>query len=900
MLSSLEYIPQGRNEIRVGTLLTWADKILSLVENGDFLSAIELTRSYYLDEAPGNRNSLPTDSTLRKEVIGDKLRDLMIASTRYAFSDDRMTDSTHVTPDGRGVDRTVLFESLVVTCCHACIALDDTEFLFEELFQKYDDSGILRIYLRHLEPFMLSNEIRYVPPRITQRLINLHEEDGRPDLVERVIWHIDPACLDINQAIHLCQRHSLYDALIYVHTRALRDYVAPIVEILGLIRRVMIHRREKAENGNESEHDVSDSESSIEPMILHSYKVYPYLSHVLSGLTYPSGEPLPEDEAFQAKKDIYTFLFYGRSTVWPSKGDGKLILTSDEEGGVEPTHPYIRQLLLWDSESFLHSLDIAFEDPFLHDETQKSISRLIIVRILLELVNSDSLPSEDAILVHIFIARNAPKYPHFLFDKLSPTILHNTLLRLATGGRLEAREDRQLAAEYLLSVYKPHDTEEIYAMFEAAGFYRILRTWYRRDRRWDLLFMTYLNDSDIRSPTVFEKLDEVLVAGVQSNKGIVPEQLALTLENSLVRLLELGEAETALLVQAYDPQLHRRALDALGSSDSDEQRLLYLQALFSSLQPGGTSIPPSELLSVMMSDLGHIFINLQCRFHPRETIRTLEALPSHLLQWDDVIQICERNQTQDAVVWALDVQGEPQVALDKAAEYQRELALQIVQFFSQSSDGPDVQLGSALDTIHSITQRGVDICLRRSHKSSDVDIPLEDIWFTLLNSQIGVVQLVSACQPSNLKERDQEAKTKYLTELRSLVQKTFGALVSITSTSAVSFPRLFKRLVNSTTSTAHSHYDEFRTILTGMLESYRSDGDMLMMTKNLVERDLFDTMARYTRQKSRGWAPDRGICIYCRHPLSKLPGPDTPEADISFRIILSRAGKAYHSECLPN
>ncbi|XP_006461129.1 hypothetical protein AGABI2DRAFT_221648 [Agaricus bisporus var. bisporus H97] len=889
------------SEIRVGTLLTWADKILSLVDNGDFLNAIELTRSYYLDEAPGNRNSLPSDLTLRQEIIGDKLRDLMIASTRYAFSDDRMTDSTHVTPDGRGVDRTVLFESLVVTCCHACIALNDTEFLFEELFQKYDDSGILRIYLRHLEPFMLNNEIRFVPPRITQRLISLHEEDGRPDLVERVIWHIDPACLDINQAIHLCQRHNLYDALIYVYTRALRDYVAPIVELLGLIRRVNIHRRERAENRDESEHDVTDSESGIEPMILHSYKIYPYLSHVLSGLTYPSGEPLPEDEAFQAKKDIYTFLFYGRSTVWPPGDDGKLILTSDEEGGAEPTHPYIRQLLQWDSESFLHSLDIAFEDPFLHDETQKSINRLIVVRILLELVNSpDALPSEDAIFLHIFIARNAPKYPHFLFDKLSPTILHNTLLSLAEGGRLETREDRQLAAEYLLSVYKPHDTEDICTLFEAAGFYRILRTWYRRDRRWDLLFMTYLNDSDIQSPAVFERLDEVLAAGAQSNKGVLSTQLAVTLEDSLGRLLELGEAETALLVQTYDPQLHRRALDVLGGSDADDKRLLYLHALFSTLKPGSTSTPPSEPLSAMLSDLGHTFINLQCRFHPRETIAALEMLPSHLLRWDDVIQICESNQTQDAVVWALDVRGEPQIALDRAAEYQRDLALQIVQSFKQPSDEPDVQLDPAIDALRAITQRGIDICLRRSRKSSDVDIPLEDIWFTLLNSQIKVVQLVSACQPSGTTEQDQEVETKCLTELRSLVQKTFGALVSITSTSAVSFPRLFKRLVNSTTSAAHSHYDEFRIILTGMLESYRSDGDMLTMTKSLVERDLYDTIASYTRQKSRGWTSDRGICIYCRNPLSKLSGSETPEVDLSFRIILSRAGKAYHSHCLPN
>lgn len=866
------------------------------------MSAIELTRSYYLEEAPGNRNALPIDPQLRKQVIGDKLQDLMVASARYTFSEDRMTDSTHVTPDGRGVDRTTLFESLVTTCCHACIALDDTEFLFEELFQKYDDCGISGIYLRHLEPFVLDNEIRYVPPRITQRLINLHEEDGRPDLVERVIWHIDPACLDINQAIHLCQRHHLYDALIYVYTRALRDYVAPIVELLGLIRRVLRYRRAKAENeDDESDEDDLGSESDLEPTILNSYKVYPYLSHVLSGLTYPSGEPLPENEAFQAKKDIYTFLFYGRSSIWPPGEGGKLILTSDEEGGIEPTYPYIRQLLQWDAESFLHSLDIAFEDTYLNDESQ-SINRLIIVRILVELVTSDSLPSEDATFVYIFIARNVPKYPQFL--QMAPSVLHKTLVNLASDRRQETREDRQLAAEYLLSVYNPHYSENFANLFEAAGFYRILRTWYQQDRRWNLLFMTYLDDPDVHPSTVFERLDEVLGIGIQTSKGTLPPQLILTVEKSLGRLLELGESETALLLQRHLPQLHDRALGTLDGSDADIKRFLYLQALFSPYKPGDSPIPPPALPITTTPELRRMFLNLQCRFYPHDTVVVLETLPPFFLQWDDIIQICEDNQIHDAVIWALDAQGEPQAALDKAVEYQRNLALHVVQCFKEHPVNSTAQLESFVESLRVIGQRGVDICLRRSRKPSNVDVPLEDMWFTLLNSQINVVQLVSACQSSSTPELDEKVKSRYLKELRSLVQNTFGALVSVTSTSAVSFPRLFKRLASSSTSVAHSHYDEFRTILTGMLESYRSDGDMLTMTKHMVERDLFDTMASFTRQKSRGWTLDRGVCMHCRKPLSKKPpsqSPETsPEVDIpTLQIVVTRAGKAYHSQCLP-
>jgi hypothetical protein len=84
---------------------------------------------------------------------------------------------------------------------------------------------------------------------------------------------------------------------------------------------------------------------------------------VLSGLTYPSEEPLDDDKAMQAKHDLYTFLFYVRSSTWPRGEGGKLILTVEEDGGVEPTYPYCRLLLRFNAEAFLH-LDLTFEDTY--------------------------------------------------------------------------------------------------------------------------------------------------------------------------------------------------------------------------------------------------------------------------------------------------------------------------------------------------------------------------------------------------------------------------------------------------------------------------------------------------------------------------------------------------------
>ncbi|KAJ7647287.1 Golgi CORVET complex core vacuolar protein 8-domain-containing protein [Roridomyces roridus] len=867
----------GRESVQAGTLLTWADRILTFVQDGDFLSAIDLARSYYVGDAPGNSNGLPDDPELRREVVGQKMRDLMTASTRYAFSEDRMTDETHLTADGRGVDRTALFEGLVRSCARACISLGDLDFLFEDLFQHYEDAGITRIFLIQLEAFVLSSEIRHVPPRITQRLVALHDEDGRPDLVERVIWHIDPTCLDINQAIHLCETHRLYDALIYVYTRALRDYVAPVVALLGLIRTVQQHRRTSAEPVPEGH--------SMEAVILDAYKIYPYLANCLSGLSYPSEDPLPEEEAAQAKKDVYTFLFFGRSSMWPMGEGGKLVLTSDEEGAVEPTYPYARLLLQFDSESFLHSLDVAFEDACLNDDEEpRTMNRLIIVRILLEIISSGNLPLSDVTFTNIFIARNVPKYPQFL-EALQPSLLHGILVRLAEDPDPNTREDRQLAAEYLLSAYNPHESDRIVHLFESAGFYRILRSWYHQDRKWVPLLSTYFDDPDLRSAEIFSNVDVILESCAQSSKGVLPSDIVVTISSALPQLLDASVTSTATLLDKHAPEIHQAALNSLGD---DHDRFIYLQHLLAPLPPSDDEYqPPSGPSLKPPQELRQLFISLQCRYRPSDVVAVLKSLPPDLLDWPDVRHRCEDQEVYDAVVWALNWRGDPRDALTKAGTFEKQLTTRIVEAFSTL----DTAIEKDLDGLEAVGRVGIEICLERSQGASATEVPLEDIWFQLLSSQINCVQSIAACA-SDLAADREEVMATTLSALRSLVQDTFSALVSISSTRAVSFPRLFKRLVTSATeASTGTQYLEFRTILTGMLESYRSDGDMLAISKKLVDRDLFDTIAEATRERGRGWMPHTRTCSFCRKALY---------AGSEKQIVVSRTGIMYHSLCLPS
>ncbi|KAI6040298.1 Golgi CORVET complex core vacuolar protein 8-domain-containing protein [Pisolithus marmoratus] len=854
-----------RSQLQVGTLSTWADKILSCVERGDFLKAIDITRAYYTGEAPGNRNGLPDDPEERTTVLQNKLHELMVASARYVFSEDRMTDGTHFSPDGRGVDRTFIFEGLVVTCARACIAMSNYDFLFEELFQYFDNSGISQIYLGQLEAFVLDGTIRSIPPWITQRLVALHDGSGRLDLAERIIWHIEPTCLDINQAIRLCQANELWDALIYIYTRALHDYVSPIVELLPLIRKTLAFRQQ------------TNRTSRTDPMV----KLILAESHWMSG------------EAHVAMKDIYHFVFNGRSAIWPPQG-GSLILTSDDSG-TEPTYPYARLLLRFDAESFLHCLDLAFESSFFNDDDEShDVSRLWIVTILSDIISDSNLTPFDITFVNIFIARNVPKYSQDI--RQPPSILQNLLISLATSMDASTREDRQLAAEYLLSVYNPNDSVFIMKLFEDAGFHRILQRWHRQERRWPQLLQSYLDDSALGPLNLFMSVDEVLALSMRGNNMTVPSSMIQKLTGALGPLLQSNMRLTAILIDKFAPALHQTALDTIGPADRRKQYeyLVYLFDPQTQLDEEDNILLHRPDLPNIDKSLQRLFVTLQCHFAPPDVIDTLDRMRNHV-DWSSVEQICEENRAYGAVLWAMSQRGFTQSALLKAAAFEKRLTFDIVQTLT-TSDSATTDVGDYLSSLLEIGRRGTTMCLEQSAASGLTEVILEDIWFQLLSSQLQSIHTVSTLQTSGLNDAQDAARTTVLSTLRGLVQETFASFVSISSTQAVSFPRIFKRLVDPglyTGSSSGTPYTEFRTILTSMLESYRTDEDMLVISKHLLSRDVFDTVEEYTKEKLRGWSASHSICTYCHNSLLRS---DIRDGQTDTRLVISRSA-IYHKQC---
>lgn len=912
---------QTKADVRAGSVVTWSDRLLALIGTGDMLGAIRLARSFYLGLDKSTVIGLPESPLERQRLVGLKLDELMRSSLAYTFSDERMTDSTHDSRDGRGVDRTSLFEGLVTETAEACLALGELDFLVEDVFDRYEQAGIEAIFLSRLEPFILDGRIRTLPTNVVQRLFRLRDSRDSLDALETLIWHVDPHCVDIHQAVTLCKKHALWDALVHVYNRSLADYVSPVVDLLAIVRTVHHHRTGRPQRiGGQGDPTTGGgdglTDDEVEALVPDAYRLYSYLSEVLSGLAYPSREPLPEQEAISARTSVYAFLFSGRTT---SAVPGGPLVSTVAQGGSEPTYPYLRLLLQFDTEAFLHAIDIAFEDPYLNDDvTDRVISRQLIVTLLLDCMDPNEFSPSDVTLLHIFVARNLPKYPQFII--LPPSTLHRLLDALALDPDQSTREDRQLAAEYLLSAYTPHDPDRMLALFESAGFFRILRSTYRAERRWAPLVATFLQDPD-GGLDVFAAVDEVLSLAVSPSSSSsrpkaseIPSELRETVLDAIGHLSELGVRQTALLVDRHLPSSHAAAIQSLASSP--HKQFGYLRCL---LEPARTDaeeesgpLAPRQSPSTRLDARSrHLYVALLARYDPASVVRLLEASEATLKEpgaveggfdLSEVVSICEDVGPPEAVVWALDRQGHTRSAFAKVGDVIRIRGADLAAGFAALRDGDVGSSHQDLHDLRSVTRMGVQLCLAHSTASPSSAasraktkdrLPVEDMWFGLLHELIELVHAVSGLVPASdsASQRPphsplrtssssfppfpndspppplQSADSLVLDALRALVQETLAALVASNATSSLSFPTLFKQLVDasSTSSSTSSSsvpgegrkraYSEFRAILTGMLDTSKADAEVLQVTIRLVERDLFESVRELSVQRARGWRP---------------------------------------------
>lgn len=635
----------------VGALSNWADRLLALMEVGDFIGALRLATLFYLGEADLVTVGLPAEEDSRHNLVRDKLLDMMGASLRYAFG---MTE--HSVP----IRERSQLQDLAATCVSACLSMDTTDFLFETAFEAFEEGSAEEILLETIEPLILNRQITFIPPTIVKSLISHYTSLGYDSRLEEMLCHMDPRTLDLDQVTSLCKEHNLYDALIYVWNQALADYITPMIELLALIKPIIA----AATDGS----DVQSLNST------NALKIFPYLSYVLTGRSYPTGDLMSDDEANSAKASIYWFLFLGRPVQWP-KGSKKYILTKANDAATEPSFPYLRAILEFDAPSFLSCLNEAFEDAFLNDEKSELISngihergedqvfgytvnRQYIVSILLEVMNPHDFGPQDTVYLDMFIARNLPKYTQYLL--FPGSTLRRVLVGLCNYPGTDIADDCQLSAEYLLSVYHPPDVNDLIDLFTTAGFYRVLKSVFRAEKDYARLIETYFDDYD-SIETVFDCINECLRAASSLTDKQRTDVKQIVKQHGR-QLFEIDGVKAATVLKSVAPDLHYAVIHA--AEDLPEQQFKYLKVVFETSDRKKAQNNIRQRVPEYGSLL-ELYIRLMCNYEFDRVSGFLGTLQPGDLKLDMIIPALEEKGAIDGVVLLMAREGLIRDAMNK-------------------------------------------------------------------------------------------------------------------------------------------------------------------------------------------------------------------------------------------
>jgi hypothetical protein len=624
---------------------------LALVKSGDFLEGIALATLFYTGKSvQAAVVGLPEDESTRKQIVGEKIYELLIASLNYTFNPERMMDVDADAAAGGVGAGTVLFHDLAIQAIETCLSIQDQGFLFEDVYERYAEASTLvrGIFLQSLEGYILQDRLTEMPPQVMQAFVKYYSTRGMYKALELCICHTPCHVLEMDQIVDLCQKHQLYNGLIYVWNKSISDYVSPVVELLRVIKTILKERQSTSDlEENDDDQDQQSSykeESSLsresmddkpaQPDRLSNkeivQKLYGYLADSLLGKSYIDGAKLEDAEAVAAKVSLYSFIFSGRCVMWPPVG-GQLILTRDADNAddAEPTYPYLKLFLKHDSEEFLKVIDLAFEDSYLastnrdfsqvarngQDGPGRVMSRQLIINTLLEVLtpstsfsntsisdmNSDNTrpleeyTARDIAHLYSFIARNYAKSPKAL--ALSPTTLHRILTRLSSDTDPSTREERQVAVQALLRCYSPADEAGMMTLYTEAGFYRVLEKMYRSQKQYGPMVVTFLKDPE-RRPLVFEAIRKLLDPSRPQRVNITEKQrtdIVKTAMEHIAEIVDIDGEQAALLVHRYLNAEHRSVLETLHGS---KPRLFaYLRGL---LEP--SNIPVADRAPPMDGD----------------------------------------------------------------------------------------------------------------------------------------------------------------------------------------------------------------------------------------------------------------------------------------------------------
>lgn len=861
----------GFKDVSVGTLSNWADRLLALMEQGDFIGAIQIATSYYAG-GPGNAAlGLPINETGRHDLVRGKLVEMMAASLRYAFGRKPNADTARVSSSQ--------LEHLAQACFVACQKLEDLDFLFEEVYAWYSDHGFQTLFFLILASYVSTGEIQTIPPSVLKDLVNDFIERGHSARLEEILCLLNPATMDLDQVHTLCKDFQLYDALFYIWSQAVGDYVTALRDLLDL---------------------SSVNTGTITPRQTeygHTSKIFTYLSYTLTGRVYPAGNALPDDTALKAKADVYSFLFSG------------------SVGETESPDPfqYLRILLGLDTSSFMSMLNEAFEDSFLDEaseavqdqkgltEDQKfgvSLTRQFVIRILLDILVPPGYEPEDIIYLDMFIARNQPKYPQYI--RLPGSVLERVLLELCEYPSKDIADDCQLSLEYLLSIYQPPDLSALLPALRNARFFRVIKSIYKSEKQYAACLRTCFDDEENPDDT-FDCIEECF--NPQSGLGADQiESVRQVIAENITKLLYTDLRRVAHVLNKNMLDLHSVVIENLKSDEHSQY--LYLREILE----GHDEETVATTIQTLQQEFVELYIRRLCDYDPHHVTEYIDHLDSGHLRLEEVLPAMENSGVIDAAVTLLAREGRVRDAMDRLLQHLKYLEVALLSVLEGAHFAPDganvaVNAEDMVQSIEQYSKIGIWLCQnqtraqaraisqkatvakrlnRRTTQSPEVELLGHEVmWLDLVDSivWIGRASADSIERPSGDNQTAEDNAegdgrlhnmTFVLRRLRTAIQDSFTALLAATSIHASAgetdsnpaFLRILRAFLGRISDSSHS-VAQLRSVLGAVFSAYAYEENLLSLANRLLEKDLFARFDEASERRRHGWRPSGQTCSSC-------------------------------------
>ena len=850
----------GTEEANNAGTTNWADRLLGMLDEGDFIAAISQATLFYLGRGDSEANGLPEDEVSRQSMVQQMLLELIVASLQYSSNQKHQLDSSQ-------------FTELANACIQASLAMRNRQLLFDEVFVWFEDHDQLTAFLDALEVYIRSQEIASLPPDVLKSLTDHHINSGTLKGLEEIICCLDISTLDIDYVTTVCKARHLYRTYIYVWTMALGDYVTPTEELLRLLR-----GPDSASETTEAQYQHNQDKAAL----------FQYLASTLTGQVFPLGREASPQGSRQAKGQIYQFFFSGYKD--------RIIGISLGANSIH-SFPQLRELLLLDTAASLSVFHEAFEDSYLNkpdgyiDDVQQnpllanggssiSFTRQFIISVLLEVSSAMQLDPKKSIFVDMFVARSVAKYPQDII--LSGTALDEILKKLCRFSDESLADECQLSVEYLLSIYRPPDLQSYIPMLEKARFYRVLKSVYKAEGLWSDVVQTYLND-DEQPNQVFE-ITRTCLGKYSVASPSQQQQVRQVLEFHARDFANIDATQAALLLADYIPEHLEHVLDSF-EHDFDLQ-YRFLKCLFESSGGMSPAVASNDAI------FGR-YIQVMCQQDPEHVADYVDSLGDVHPPLSKILPMLEASGIVDAAVILLVRQGQAQDAMTRLVEKLSSLEVAFSSMvggsaFEAPQSGQLAAIQSLCGTFRKYSRIGVWLCRHRtdlarqtsstaesSRLSNGASSRLsseENLWLQLIDSVVSGAKI--PLRHSNQSYISDTESANDLNEvdrsLRTSVQEVFTALLQMTTVSrdtrdseSLSFLKILRAFLENAVASSPS-LAELRAVLRSMFSAYAYEASLLALANTMLDKDLFVHVDEVTRLRRRGWRPRGQICEICR------------------------------------